>query len=114
MSTDQPFRNESTQAERLRVLLQDTSAREATTFSRIAELDPKPGGRFSATQNVIRGGPDYPRQPAYWANADSNVEMPLGVSVDDVPDMVSVDGSPRSAPTPIEGSATPPSFKRRL
>jgi hypothetical protein len=33
MSTDQPFRNERSQAERLRVLLQDASARDSSTHA---------------------------------------------------------------------------------
>jgi hypothetical protein len=85
---DQPFRNESTQAERLRVLLQDASAR-GTTYAAHTDRLVDQGRRFSAPTTV------EPVRPPYWANVDNAVMPPLGEDINSVPDMTTVSGEPR-------------------
>jgi len=87
-------------AERIRVLLQDKSARDGTTFAEraAATANDERGGRFAtyrAPATVVKGGPDYPRIPSGpWSEPDpTGIEPPLGVSVDAV-DI----GEPSSAP----------------
>src|SRR6516165_12349684 len=78
-------------AERIRVLLQDKSARDGTTYAQRAatDVDLNPGGRFAtyrAPATVVKGGPDYPRIPSGpWSEPDpTGIEPPLGVSGDAV------------------------------
>jgi hypothetical protein len=99
--SDQPYRNDTDMKTKREMLTQD---RDANTYFTQAQnnLGAELGGRFAhlarGQQEVVGQTPtmQYPRQPNYWANADSNVEMPLGVSVEDVPDMTTVDGVPKT------------------
>jgi hypothetical protein len=94
-----------TTKEKLEVLLQDKSARAATTYAAHTDRIVDQGRRFSAP------AVDYPQRPAYWANADNAVMPPLGVDINWVGDMTTVSGEPpssaqKSVDTPIEDSAT--------
>jgi hypothetical protein len=78
-------------AERIRELLQDISARNGTTFADLtAVVNPTPGGRFASREapaTIVKGGPDYPRQPAssYWHTDVVGPEPSLGFSINDMP-----------------------------
>ena len=118
------FHNTATMKEKLEILRNDT-AQHSTYFQQARDTQGQElGGRFAhlarGQQQVVGSAPtsQYPQQQGYWAHADSNVEMPLGVSVEDVPDMVSVDGLSREpSSTPIRAyppNASERGFKRRV
>jgi hypothetical protein len=83
-------------AERIRVLLQDKSARDGTTYAEraAATANDERGGRFAGYQSpaaVVKGGPDYPRIPSGpWSEPDPTGQEPsLGYSVDQLEGSVS-------------------------
>jgi hypothetical protein len=66
--------------ERIRVLKQDVS-----TYADHAATDASPGGRFAhlSKPTIVKGGPDYPQQPAGspWRRDPVPDEPPLNVDV---------------------------------
>jgi hypothetical protein len=76
-----------TKAEKLEVFKQDASLRTGTTYAELNNLHP-------SVRRVAQAEPAY-WKPAYWANADNAVMPPLGEDINSVPDMITVDGSPR-------------------
>jgi hypothetical protein len=116
MSTDQPYRNETTQAERLRVLLQD-----ASTYAAHTAVD-QAGGRFAVqSKTAVTGSrpvqqwPTIPSGP--WSGpCPSGQEPPTGY--DYAVDLGEPLSAPKGAPTPIEGSVSvnpePQLFRRRV
>ena len=83
MSETRPYHNAATQAEK-REVLRDTYLNRAA-----ADADLASQGRFKReTTTRVTGVPVYPSLPASitWSNGfDTNVEPPLGFSVDEMP-----------------------------
>jgi hypothetical protein len=76
-------------AERIRVLLQDKSARDGTTYAEraAATANDERGGRFAGYQSpaaVVKSAVDYPRLPSGpWSEPDpTGTEPPLNYSID--------------------------------
>jgi hypothetical protein len=100
-----------TKDEKIAVLRQDLSARTGTSFAQAADLrsGAKTPSTFAdhivTTSKDLRGGRFAVKQvevwkPTHWAEADCGVAPPLGYNINDVPDMTTVDGSPRAEPIP--------------
>jgi hypothetical protein len=119
MSSEQRYRNDSSQAERRAILKQD---REASSYAAHAQnaVDLNPGGRFAASKAAVVGKapvPQYPTIPSGpWSAPDpSGLEPSLGYSVD----QLEASTIPDPEPSSILIRAYPPNtsergFKRRV
>jgi hypothetical protein len=104
MSTehDQPFHNDTSQAERRAVLQQD----RAGTYFEHARSNAELGGRFSpmAKETVVTGSAPFVHlsgQPATspWGSSARLPDEPaLGVDINAVGDVTTLDGKPRAKP----------------
>jgi hypothetical protein len=82
--TDRPFQNDSSPAERHRVLFRDTT-RQPTTYRDVARVDETLDSTADRRARAEVGGDPatlYPRQPfSPWTNT-SNSEPPTGIAID--------------------------------
>jgi hypothetical protein len=110
MTIDPTYNNPATMREKAEALRNDKEQHSTYHSQAVATQGQELGGRFShlvrGQQHVVGTAPiAYPAQPpgSPWGNSYILPDEPaLGVDLEAVPDMLTVDGSPRAEPLPPE------------